>query len=157
MFVNCYSEDRTITLTLNDCLSSGLKLNLVGKMRSPGLKTPTLRLGEPVQSPCGGKLARPVTSAGGPARSPTVTRGAPRNPARPAPAGRVAARARPASAAGGRGRGPRGRGKAGAGAVVSASPTRAQVPRRGAGFWAAARGGAWAEGGRWPALSSARA
>lgn len=123
-----------LALTLNDCLSSGLKLNLVGKVRSPGLKTPALRLGEPVQSPCGGALARPVTSAGGLARSPTLTRGAPRSPARPAPARRSCRESGcPSAPRLGRWRerkGPRGRGKTGAGAVVSASPTRAQVPRR---------------------------
>lgn len=75
-----------------------------------------------------------------------------RGPARPAPAGSPcpelpAARARPASAVAGGVGGRRGRGKAGAGAVVSASPTRAQVLRRGARVWSTAHGDSRAERG----------
>lgn len=96
-----------LALTLNDCLSSGLKLNLVGKMRSPGL-----RLGEPVQPPWAG--AGPSRSRRwGLARSPTLPRGA-RSPAGPLCAelpsgGRLPQRAPPRPLAGGEGAGAAGR------------------------------------------------
>lgn len=101
--------------------------------------------------------AGPVTCAGGGrlARSQTLDCGTPEarlgKPPRGAPSRSepLPARAPPRPLAGGEG-GRRGRGKTGAGAVVSASPTRAQVPRRGAGVWAAARWAGGAERGRWP-------
>lgn len=138
-----------LTLILNDCPSSGLKLNPVGKEASSRRKTPAW-IREPVQSPREGSWPVPIL-APGTRRSRTLPARLPK----PGPAG---SRAEPLPGASGcpsaprlgrrrEGKGPRGRGKTRAGAVVSASPTRAQVPRRGAGVWAAARGGGWVERG----------